>query len=252
MTDMVNGSNQGMDTSVSLPTPSQAPQAPSAPTPSEERMFRQSDVNDIVKKAKYGAVEDFKRLQTEQPSYAQQKFGDAQNPSSQSQQPNQSIPQEDTIRRMAAEEAQRLRDQWVQDATMDAQKQEAQRIVSEFVQKLSTGKDKYADFEQVTGEMDLANFPNVVSLANGVDNTADVMYELGKDRVKMASLQMLAERSPRDAFTQMQRLATSIKDNQAATKVRSPNEPLSQLRPSNIGTDNGDMSVSDYRKKYRG
>jgi hypothetical protein len=50
----------------------------------------------------------------------------------------------------------------------------------------------------------------------------------------------------------VQRLSQSIKDNESAGKMRHPNEPLSQMRPSNTGTDNGAMSVKDYRSKYRG
>ncbi len=74
--ESANGMSQGSDTAVSQSgsTASTGTPAQSAPaTTHEERVFRQSDVNDIVKKAKYGAVEDYKRLQSEQPQYVQQK-----------------------------------------------------------------------------------------------------------------------------------------------------------------------------------
>ena len=45
-------------------------------------------------------------------------------------------------------------------------------------------KDKYPDFEKVVGDIGIKNFPNVVSLLGDyVDNSHDVLYELGKDRI---------------------------------------------------------------------
>lgn len=251
--DEANGASQGLDTSVSTSgTPSPSP-APSAPVQTaEERVFRQSDVNDIVKKAKYGAVEDYKRLQSTQPDYAREKYGEQDQrpysqPSSQSHLPN-----EDHYRKIAAEEAQRLRDSWVQEARTRSEADNAQRIVQSFFQKTLPGKEKYADFEKVTSDIEYARFPNVVQLlAEHIDNSHDLLYELGKDRIKMSNLEQLALMSPRDAIVQAQRLSQSIKDNETAGKVRVPNEPLSQLRPSNTGTDSGVMSVRDYRNRYK-
>lgn len=89
-------------------------------------------------------------------------------------------------------------------------------------------------------------------LADHIDNSHDVLYEMGKDRFKMSQLEQLAYMSPKDAIVQAQRLSQSLKDNEAAGKVRMPNEPLSQMRPSNTGTDTGAaMSVTDLRRKYK-
>ena len=79
------------------------------------------------------------------------------------------------------------------------------------------------------------------------------MYELGKDRARMAMIESLADRSPRDAVIQMQRFAQSIKDNDSAKSQRHASEPLSQLRPSNVhpGKDDGANTVRDMRSKYR-
>jgi hypothetical protein len=248
MTDMLNGMSQGQDTSVSSPVTSTSTPV-SQPAQTEEKSFKQSEVNDIVKRVKNDAVESYKRMQVEQPQYLQQKHPDAvTQPSSWA---TNTLSQDD-VRRMAAEEAQRLRDQWIKESHQKSQEADAQRIAQEFLTKLSTGKDKYQDFEKVTGDMDYAQFSNTVQLANSyIDNTVDVMYELGKDRIKMANMELLARMSPRDAIVQMQRLSQSIKDNEAASKVRMPNEPLSQLRPSNTGTDSGVKEVRDYKLKYR-
>lgn len=255
MDQTANGMSQGQDaiTSSSGVTQGTQQQASQAPVhTSDERTFRQSEVSEIVKRAKLDAVDGFKRLQTEQPSYFQQKYGEANQQQPYTQPPAGNTP-ENEIRRMAAEEAQRLRDTWVQEARTKSEADQAQRIVQNFQNKVNPGREKYPDFDKVTGNMNMARFPNVVQLLGEyIENSGDVLYELGKDRIKLANLEQLAQMSPDDAIVQAQRLSQSLKDNEAATKVRMPNEPLSQLRPSNTGTDNGAMSVKDFRAKYKG
>lgn len=255
MTEMVNGMSQSQDTSSSQPV--QTASTPAyQPAETQERTFRQSEVTDIVKRTKQEALESFKRMQSEQPQYLQQKMGNVSD-QNQQQQPyqnanNNMLSDEQRVRKMAAEEAQRLRDEWIQSSRDEAQQQDAQRTVQEFWNKISTGREKYQDFEQTVGDIEYARFPNVVQLlARYVDNADSVLYELGKDRIKMANLEQLANMSPRDAIVQAQRLAQSIKDNHDASKMKVPNEPLSQMKPSNTGTESGAMSVKDYRRKYR-
>lgn len=242
--DSSNGivQSQGMAPSTSIDAVAQ--HGTQTPVEPQERTFRQSEVNEIVKKAKYGAVEDFKRLSYQQPDYVQQKMD---------HQPSQSHGfSEHDMRRLAAEEAKRLRDEWVQDAQQKSQIEAAQRIVNNYTSKVSQGKEKYQDFDKVTGDIEIRRFPNVLQiLGEYVDNAHDVLYDLGKDRVKLANLENLANISPQDAIIHAQRLSQSIKDNEAAAKVRLPNEPLTQVRPSHTGTDNGAMSVKDFRRKYR-
>ena len=249
MTEGTGEVSQTQDSVSSQPVSTAAPAATPQSTP-EERNFRQSEVNDIVKHAKNDAVEKYKRMQTEQPHYAQQKYGE--NAQQSTTQHSQGMSSEENLRRIAAEEVHNLRDQWAKEAQTKAQEDYATRTVQNFYNKISPGREKYNDFEKVTSDIEYARFPNVVQLlADNVDNSHDVLYELGKDRMKMASIEVLANLSPKDAVIQMQRLSNSIKENEIASKTRQPNEPLSQLRPSNTGTDNGAMSVSDFRKKYK-
>lgn len=225
--------------------------APSQAPVSSERTFRQSEVNDLVKRVKHEAVENYRRLESTQPQYAEQKYSGNNNQNSQQNQ-HTSLPESD-IRRLAAEEAQRLRDEWVSDAQSRNEQESAQRIVKTFYDKISTGKDKYDDYESVTGDIELSRFPNVVQLlAEHIDNSDDVLYELGKDRMKMAQLEQLSLMSPRDAMVQAKRLAQSIKDNSQARSMRTPNAPLSQQRPSNVGTDGGALTMADLKRKYKG
>jgi hypothetical protein len=211
----------------------------------EERLFKQSEVNDIVKKAKL----DAQRVASERPDYVQQK-SQAHDSEHRYQAPTQYG--QDDVRKIAAEEVSRLRDQWTEEAQRNHQAQEAQKIVQDFFSKMAVGKDRYDDFDQAVGDIDFRHFPNVVELlTKHIDNAADVMYSLGNDRIKMSNLEQLTRMSPADAKKEVQRLSQSIKDNQGARKARLPNEPLGQLKPSNTGTDTGRFEVSDYRKKYK-
>lgn len=240
-----NGMSQGQE-NISQPAP-QTNVTQGATQQSEERLLKQSEVNDIVKNAKYKAVEDYKKLQTERPEYFEKKYGEAP----QAQQHNNS---DDHYRRIAQEEAQRFHEKSMQDYRTQMEMENANRIVQGFKDKFVSGREKYQDFDQIVGDpKNYGRFPNVVSLLSQyVDNAHDVLYDLKKDgSSKLVNLELMARDFPDEAILQAQRLSQSLKDNEAAGKVRLPNEPLSQLRPSNTGIDNGAMSVKDFRKKYK-
>ncbi len=232
-----------MDGAKDSPAPAVQP-AQEAPAAQSERIFKQSEVNEIVKRAKHDEAEKYRRLNAEQPAYAAQKYGE---------QPSSSF-REDDIRRLAGEEAQRLREQWVKDEQARIQTDNAQRIVQGFLQKITPGREKYSDFDTIVGDpQNYGRFPLVVQLLSEyMDNSHDVLYALAKDPTKLVDLERTAREYPDIAIQQAQRLSQSLKDNDAAGKVRLPNEPLQQLRPSSTtGTDLGVMSVRDYRSKYR-
>jgi len=248
MTDMVNGMSQVSDAPSSTPPVTPQPAQAVTPTQAEERNFKQSDVDQIVKRAKSEAVESYRRMQTQQPEYLAQKYGE-----SGVSHPNQSTLNETDYRKIAAEEAQRLRDTWMQDAQRQAQDEQIQNTVKAFVDKVTPGRDKYEDFEKVVGNIQYDKFPNVVQLlAHHLDNSADVLYELGKNRMKMTQLEIMAREFPQEAIYEAQKLAQSLKENDAARNVRSPRPPLDQMRPSNTGmsTDSA-LAVRDYRAKYK-
>jgi hypothetical protein len=229
-----------MDVSGSQDTsaPVQAETQVSAPPESkQERLFKQQEVADLLTRERKEAVERYKRS--------------AQPAQSQSPQQHQSNISTDDVRRIAAEETQNLMEKTREDAQRNAQMQEAERTASEFFGKLAAGKEKYDDFDAVMGSVkDWGKLASAVGLANLVDNTHDVMYDLIKNPTKIAQIHSLAEISPDLALAEVQRMSAAHKLNEKATKTKMPNAPLSQMRPSNTGTDSGDLSVSDYKKKY--
>ena len=229
---------QSQDTSTPVQADVHTP-APAVTEQKPERTFRQQEVADLLTRERKEAVERYKR--SAQP---------AQSPSQPQNHEATSINHDD-FRRMAAEEAQKLMESSRQDAHRDAQMQEAERTASDFFGKLTAGKDRYQDFDQVMGSVkDWGKLASSVGLANMVDNTADVMYDLVKNPTKIAQIHSLTQISPDLALAEVQRMSQALKLNEQATKTRLPNDPLSQMRPSNTGTDSGALSVTDYKNKY--
>lgn len=269
MTEMVNGEVQSNSNFAPTPvTPSQAT-APTQ-TPSEERTFKQSEVNDLVGRARHEAIERYKRdtsmaSHTTYTQPVQQPQGYGQQQAQQGmyaapQQPQYNGMSEPEYRRIAAEEARRSRNEWQQEAQRQAEEQHAQRIASEFFTKVGSGDGGLPGFEKIMSEsgIDLRSIPYHVQLANNVDNTREVMVELIRNPAKIGMLQNLIDidvkngRQPNLAMAEMKRISSALKENANAAKYTSPNEPLSQMRPSNAGTGNhGALTVSDYKRKYK-
>lgn len=270
MTGMANGEGQSASNfAPATPNTSSTPPAaqPAAqPAGNEERTFKQSEVNELVGRAKHEAIERYKsegsmanrHVPQQQPYTPPQ--GNGQQQQYQSQPPQMQGKSEDEIRKLAAEETQRLRNEWIEENRRNAEAQDAQRIASEFFTKVGAGEGGIAAFEKTVTEsgVDLRSIPYHVQLANKVDNTREVMEELLKNPSKIGAIQNLididlrAGRTPNLAMAEIKRMSESIKTNQSASKFKSPNDPLRQLPPSNAASDNkGAMSVSDYKRKYR-
>jgi hypothetical protein len=225
-----------------------SPVANYAAAEASEKMLPQSEVDKIVARAKNAAVENYKRLYTEQPQYAQQKYGDPVPAYANAQ--SQSV-NEDNYRKIAAEEAQRMRDDIFNQAQQKQQEEYAQRIVQNFWQKVSPAKESYEDFDKVTGDLNLQSFPNTVQiLAEHVENSGDMLYELGKDRLKLAQIEQLANMSPNDAIVQAQRLSNALKERKESQATQTPKAPLSQLQPNVQGNASNVMSWKDLQRKW--
>lgn len=218
-------------------------------TPSE-RLVPQSEVNKLVGGVKHEA---FERGRKEALAELQKQRSLSTDTYS------QGSPQPSGI---SSDEIQRLIDQrfQAQQQQLEQQQQQiaAQQFVQQFDAKLANGKSKYQDFDAVVVPLikDLANNNSmgVFQLAHMVDNTDDVMYELGNNPGKVAELSVLAITAPTIAKTYVENLSKSIKQNQQAKLVKQPNAPLGQIRPSITGTDSGNeasMQVKDFRMMFK-
>lgn len=205
-------------------------------TKSEERSFNQYQVNDIVKEAKREAVERVKReYETQQANQQASSQIPAQNVSDQQNGGNIS---DDRLRSLISQESERM-----------SLQQEAIRIANEFTNKLVAAKGKYPDLEEKVNSLNLTQVPQIAQWANSLDNTADVIYDIASNPSKFANILTLAHTAPHLAMTELNKLSSSIKKNDAASQEKSPPAPLGQIKPTTTGTDNGVMSIRDLKNQ---
>lgn len=219
-----------------------------------EKVVPQSVVDKTVKTAKHLAYEAGKRdaLLTMSQQQAQPPAVPVENQvqNQVGQQPNmQQQGNAANLQQMVADTVQR-------EQARIANEMRAHQVVNQFVTKMQLGSQSYDDFEQTVAPLNLPSIPQIVELAAGVDNTHDVMYDLGKNPGKLGSLLMLSQTNPQLAQQEMQKLSLSIKKNKEGQQQQFSSEPLSQISPSVIKGDNSAGGLNKYdhayfRKKYR-
>lgn len=220
-----------------------------------EEMLPKSRVEELIKKAKLrgrdGVMSDLQARDQEIAQLKEQMQNMQQAPQQMQQQaPNAGVDQQQIIMQQVQQAIAQNREQYQQEML----RQQAEQLAVEYQSKLASGKDQYEDFDDVIGNFKPEAFPELVYLANNLDNTAAIIYELGKNPSKAASLAILAERMPQAAIAEMQKLSQSINANQQAMSRENqanPRNPLNRMQSSPTGQDSGDMSVSDYRALYR-
>lgn len=246
---MVENSSQDISApEISTPAPSAT--APSAPA---EKMVTlpQSKIDAAIRHANARIAE--KVRQEERAKWEQQAANAA---------PAQNSPvfSLDDVRRIAKETADEKQKEMLEAMQYHQNLQEGKRLEAEFYSKLDKAdKNSYPtlqknlenkqEFEKTLVSMGMGP---VVAILTKMDNPAAVLNELFENPLKMTPLADLAAKQPLMAQAQLQRMADSIKLNQEAAKAKMPNEPLSRIEASNtVGMDSGEMSVSDFQKKYR-
>ena len=235
---MIDGEFSGVEIPQSQEQSFQAP----TPEPSVTKTYSPQEVGQIVGRKKKEAYEEGKRAAL---SELHSRESAPYRPEAETQTPVASgvymTPEQ--IRNLVKEETEKMQIE-------TARNTQASQIVSEFVQKLETGKKAYPDFEAKVSQLNLANLGNIVELANATDNTADVIYDLAENPHKVANLMMLAYTAPHLAQMEMQKLSASIRSNkQAASNQPQVNEPLSHVKHSTIAADSGSLSISSLRKQ---
>lgn len=205
-----------------------------------EKTLPVSRVNEIVKREKLAAAEKARReLEAE---YAAK-----------------SSMQSQSMGGMEIPDADKLYEQVYNKFVSEAQKQQAEvaqqehqkamkELADSYLSKMAKGKEVYPDFEEVVNGVNPASFEDVVYLVAQMDNTQDIMYELAKNPTKLAALDYMATRDPEGAKNQLVKLSESIAQNQRALaeNVSTP-APLSRLKSSTVGADNGVMGLSDFK-----
>lgn len=143
--------------------------------------------------------------------------------------------------------------QKVQQAQQEEQlKAHMKTVADNYLNKINTGKTAYQDFDEVTKDFNPTSFPEITYLLAGMDNAADVLYDLSKNPLKLAGIDRLAEKNPKQAQTELLKLSQSIMNNNQAKSDagnQSTSAPLDRLAPSRVSGSNGKMSIKDLRNQ---
>jgi hypothetical protein len=235
-------------------------EAEQAETPPPEKMLPASQVNELVKRAKRkgeqkmqeqldAAKQQIEQLQAQQAQQGLQNT--AQTGSPQPPQQQQGQQQGVDTQQVMQQVMQQLQQKQQEDEAKRHQEQieqEVNQVAQQYFGKMAQGKDMFEDFEAITADFNPAEFPQLVFLANQMDNTPAIIYELRKNPGKLADLAVLVEKSPSMARNELSKLSESIKRNDEAKRtLQEPQDPLNRLKPSPVGTDNGTKNVRDFK-----
>jgi hypothetical protein len=218
---------------------------PGQPT---EKLVPQSQVNEVVKREKAGVAERVRReMEAKHREELDKVRSELQGQSMTGSSPEIDI---DGIEK-------RIYEKFVTDleARRDAleeekQQRELKHRADSYHLKVSKGSEIFDDFNEVMGDFEPHAFPNAALLAESLPNTAEIMYELAKNPSKLLEINELADKSPKLAMKQLQKLSQSIEANVAAKQnnVSAP-APLSRLKSSTVGVDNGKLGLQDLKQQ---
>lgn len=210
-----------------------------------EKMLSQSQVNKIVQHEKAKAAQTIKRDMEER---HQRELEEIKAQQQQQAQRNESVPRELDANAIY----QQVQERFNEEMQKRRLKDEMDRVANSYMSKMEQGKTAYDDFEEVTKEFDPTAFPQLTYLVAGIDNAADVIYDLARNPLKLAGLDRLAEKNPRQAQTELLKLSRSIAENKQAQSDENSNQvaaPLDRLQSSRVSGSNGKMGIRDLRKQ---
>lgn len=214
-------------------------------------VFNRIQVADVVKREKQKAFEKG-RLAAMQELQAQQQQQQAAPQQAPSLGGMAQLSQTD-IERMIQEQATRATQEHIQGQLAELKQQQ---MVSSFVQKMQVAEQQYPGLEQELNQLNY-NDPRIhsfIGMVNDMENTGDIMKEVLDNPHKLSQILSDIQDQPYLAQKNLQKLSASIKQNTAAkAEEAQARDPYSQLKPSpTAGMDNGSMSVSDFRKMFKG
>lgn len=213
--------------------------------PDTEKMLSQSQVNKIVQHEKAKAAQTIKRDLEER---HQRELEQIKSQQQQQTQRNEQVPRELDANAIYQQVQERFNTEMEQRRFKD----EVDRVAHSYISKIEQGKTAYDDFDEVTKEFDPTAFPQLTYLVSGLDNAADVIYDLSRNPIKLAGLDRLAEKNPRQAQSELLKLSRSITENRQAQSDESSNTvaaPLDRLQSSRVSGSNGKMTINDLRNQ---
>jgi hypothetical protein len=212
--------------------------------PEQEKLISQSQVDKIIKHKTYQAAQ----IQREMEERHQRELESIKSQQQQQAQRNENVPRDMDANAIY----QQVQERFNQEMQQRRIKDEMDRVANSYLSKMEQGKGAYHDFEEVTKEFDPTAFPQLTYLVAGMDNAADVIYDLSQNPLKLAGLDRLAEKNPRQAQAELLKLSRSITENrQAQSDENSANvaAPLDRLQSSRVSGSNGKMGIRDLRNQ---
>ena len=209
--------------------------------PEQEKMLSQSQVNKIIKHKTYEAAQ----VQREMEERHQRELEEIR---AKQAQRNENVPRDVDADALY----QQVQERFNQEMEQRRIKDHIDRVSNSYLSKMEQGKGSYDDFEEVTKEFDPTAFPQLTYLVAGMDNAADVIYDLSRNPLKLAGLDRLAEKNPRQAQAELLKLSRSIMENRQAKSDEDSNSvaaPLDRLQSSRVSGSNGKMGISDLRNQ---
>jgi hypothetical protein len=212
--------------------------------------FNQIQMNDVVKREREKAFEKGRKAAMQELQAQQQQ--QMQQPEGQSLGGMQQFSQAD-IERMIQEQATRATQEHIQTQLAEMKQQQ---MVNSFVQKMQVAEQQYPGLEQELNQLNYSD-PRIhafIGMVNDFENTGEIMKEVLDNPYKLSQILSDIQDQPYLAQKNLQKLSASIKQNMAAKQEEAQaRDPYSQLKPStSAGMDNGNMSVSDFRKMFKG
>lgn len=231
----------GLETQVAVEAPvsTQSDNAVPAESPQKvqaEKTFTQSQVTAVAAKEARRAEERAEaRIRAEYESRMQQQ--------SQQSQP-QSI---GGIQQSSPEEIQKI---IRQEAWKMSQEHQAKMIEQDWISSMDAEKTADPEFSDLYDAINIEAQPNLILAMAGMANKASVVKDLAKNPSKYANILALANGGSFGlAQLELNRLSASIEANENAKKQPKVDAPLSQIKASTIGGDDGNLSTSDFRNQ---
>ena len=214
----------------------------SAPAAAPEKMLSQAEVKKIAAREKQEGIARGRREAEEQ---YQRQLAEIQ---SKQTQRNDEVPRDVDANALY----QQVQERFNKEMQERQLQQEMSQIANSYLAKVEQGRKSYQDFDEITKEFDPTAFPQLIYLVAGIENAGDVIYELSRNPQKLVTLDALAQKSPRQAQAELQKLSQSISANQQASQDagnQNVNQPLDQLQPSRVSAGNGKQTISDLRNQ---
>lgn len=140
-----------------------------------------------------------------------------------------------------------------QEAFSMSREHQAKTIEQNWLSAMDAERLADPEFSDLYDAIGIEQQPGLIIAMAGMENKAQVVKDLAKNPSKYANILTLANGgSPKLAQMELNKLSASIKANEEARKQPKVDAPLSTLRASNIGGDDGNysgMSTTDFRNQ---